>query len=459
MGALLGCSKPSQSDALEASIRLPAGALPSVYQQRVARLASDAVQSPPPEPLEATLRGCIAFCYSVTCEGAPHVRATVFADNPDEHQLNVPVYETLLCSWGEPGFARSQVACKPIRGTDVSDGRIHPSSFWMRSISVGGKKVPFRSLAHWLLHWFLALDDSHPSKQLLVNILLQLHEACFNCVGRHKEVFEYCVYDLMEAEALSITAEETGDAGSRRAVCRHAARFLDRHKRNALHAAFISPLKFLFQHCYEVFENLDSHGASFWAAVLQVYLPTLEMPFERIVDLDNGWGWGAVDFHPSIRSGSAAKAMERFLEPGNLGRDWRSLTAGLQPPKSLPRRIPGMCEGGPAGFAQTLAAVGRKQSTLHRHLRPYVESFASFLLQPVLVRQWTLAALGSETWDAELGPALAALSQEALGTPLSASALREQLCDCASADLEVNIPMSMALLQTAGVQWAQADPL
>ena len=83
-----------------------------------------------------------------------------------------------------------------------------------------------------------------------MNLLLQMLEACFNCVGRHKEVFEYGLYDLLEAEE--------GEAeGSRRLILDHAAAFLDKHKRNALHAAFLSPLKFLFQDIYEVFENLD----------------------------------------------------------------------------------------------------------------------------------------------------------------------------------------------------------
>lgn len=40
------------------------------------------------------------------------------------------------------------------------------------------------------------------------------------------------------------------------------------------------------------------HGASFWVAVLHVFFPDLDMPFENIEALDIGWAWGAVDFLP-----------------------------------------------------------------------------------------------------------------------------------------------------------------
>lgn len=97
-----------------------------------------------------------------------------------------------------------------------------------------------------------------------------MHEACYNCVGRHKEVFEYCIYDLMQAEEPVPICR--GGTHSAQAVCQHAAAFLDRHKRNALHAAFLSPLKFLFQRRYEVFENLEScmHNVCFASTVLRM---------------------------------------------------------------------------------------------------------------------------------------------------------------------------------------------
>lgn len=60
--------------------------------------------------------------------------------------------------------------------------------------------------------------------------------------------------DLLEAEE----GTEKGDLLAMSIVKHHAEVFLDRHKRNALHAAFLSPLKYLFQDVYEIFENLDS---------------------------------------------------------------------------------------------------------------------------------------------------------------------------------------------------------
>ena len=63
--------------------------------------------------------------------------------------------------------------------------------------------------------------------------------------------------DLLEAEE----GAEKGDLQAMSIVKHHAEVFLDRHKRNALHAAFLSPLKYLFQDVYEIFENLDSDFA------------------------------------------------------------------------------------------------------------------------------------------------------------------------------------------------------
>merc|ERR1712137_485808 len=93
----------------------------------------------------------------------------------------------------------------------------------------------------------------------------------------------------------------------------HAAIFLDRHKINALQAAIISPLKFLFQNMYTVYENLDNHGASFWGSMLTfAFFEGLELPLENIVKIDTGWSWGCVDFLPQMKSGDARVALERF---------------------------------------------------------------------------------------------------------------------------------------------------
>lgn len=460
--------------------------LPSLYHQRVALLAGEAATRPPAETLEATIRRCIAFCYGVTEEWAPHVRITAFADNPAEHQMNVPVYDTLLVAWGEPGFEALEVRCMPVHGTDVMYGHVVASPFWSRMVSAGahtGRAVPCRALIHQILHWFLCLEDGDARKQLLVNMLLQLHEACFNCIGRHKEVFEYCVYDLAEAEAQGYAAtfisraslvspgSKEADVGAteaaRQVVRNFAARALDRHKRASLHAVVISPLKFLYQDKYEVFENLDSHGASFWAAVLtDAFFPGLEMPFESVVDLDGGWTWGAVDFLPAMLQGppSDQEALRLLSAPENLGGDWRRLTAKLRPSCPRPRRLPGLPRCGEQQFRQALREAQREGSPLRLALEPYVARFAGLMAQPLLLRRCALQASISESWDLDLGPALASLSKEALGVALGPGPLRERLCLHGSVGHKVGHKEDAlaaadgeamgALLRAAGVSWA-----
>jgi len=474
--------KESQVDDRRASHSQPpllAGVLPSLYQRRVQLLAVEALESPPTLPVEETLRDAIDFCYGGGRDWAPHVRVTVYADNPVEHQSNVPVYSTLLCTWGVPGFEKEEVRCKPVEGTDVRSGRVTVSAFWSRRVLVRGRPVLYRGLIHQLLHRFLILPDGDKRRQLLVNIILQLHEACYNCIGRHKEVFEYCIYDLIEAEAgeepwpdaKQLAGYIGGDTAApaapvadpmesaRATVRRHAAMFLDKHKRNALGAACLSPLKFLFQRCYEVFENIDSHGASFWASMLTIaFFPGLEMPFESIVELDTGWTWGAVHFLEQMRDGDARVALERFSAPENIGQDWRSLSVGLRPPRASRQRLPGLPFAfGEEGFRTALAEAKRPKSKLRLALRPYAERFARMMARDVLLHHCTLAAVSSVTWDAMLGPALSALSEDALGSPVSAEDLRVALCGDVSdaAAIEVDTSSFERLLRAAGVPWAE----
>jgi hypothetical protein len=430
----------------------------------VQTLAQDAVKNPPAETLEMTLRRCIVFCYGGTPEWAPHVRVTVYADNPSEHQSNVPVYGTLLRGWAVPGFEAMDVPCKPIPGTDVRDGRVVANPFWSRQVPAGvsGKSVPCRALIHQLLHWFLLLDDADLRKQLLVNIMLQLHEACFNCIGRHKEVFEYCVYDLIEAEASGSTptverVDGLAAASRAQSVVRHfAAWFLDRHKRNALHGACISPMKFLYQDQYTIYENLDSHGASFWVGVLcGGFFEGLEMPFEAIVELDTGWTWGAMDFLPPLQRG-CQEALDRFAAIDTLGRDWRLLASGLRPGSQRPRRLPGVSpyEG---GFKHAIYEARTPRTTLRKALEPYAQRFAALLTLPVLLRCCGLALVSSARWDAELGPALAELATGLLDTDqCTPQRLRERLCcnfeDAAAVIIDTELLAN--LLQRAGVPWA-----
>lgn len=446
-----------------APIHIARGLLPSLYQQRLTKLAREAIQSPPPEPLEATLRACIAVAHGGGPDWAPKVRTTVFADNSAEHQFNVPVYATLLCAWGVPGFEQDVVKCKPIPGTDVHRGHATPSAFWSRRFALDdGPGVAYRDIMHQLLHWFVSLPDDDARKQWLVNMILQLHEACYNCIGRHKEVFEYCVHDLIDAETLPQEQRGESDAdvlAAKRVVYRHAARCLDKHKRNALHAAMLSPLKFIFQKQYSVFENLDSHGASFWVSMMtDAFFHGLDMPFESIVRCDTGWRWGAVEFLPLMQSTADGQvALERLSSVDNLGFDWRAVTAGLRPP---------VCPGGddgfgvgfrglPYGFKAALQEARRPGSPLHRNLRPYAARFAGFMELHTVCRCVLLSMLGSVAWDASLGPALAALSVVALGEPLTPDGVRSRLFpDPADPDtLEVSIKEFVAFLKAAGVDW------
>ena len=490
MGAAMGGAGRDKPADDSPCIVLSPHVLPSLYQQRVTQLIRETADLPPEESLETTLRRCIAFCYNVTPEWAPHVRVTVYADNVSEHQLNVPVLSTLLCCMGERGFEAEAVPCKPIPGTDVQGGVIRPSVFWTRLVSSEG--LHFRSLAHSYLKWFVDLEDTDSRKQLLVNILLQMHEACYNCVGRHKEVFEFCIYDLMTAEQMQKPAAQPSNA-CHTVIFQHAARFLDRHKRNALHAAYLSPLKYMFQHIYEVYENLDSHGSSFWVAVLSIFFPDLDMPFERIEQLDTGWGWAAVDFLPSMSSKPSSIALDRFSNPENLGRDWRSLTRDLPAPSALPRRFRYLpLTPGPNGFEEALRRIHSRQSVRQQFAR-YVERFTSFMQedspgvvwrsygrlgrraciflfslagfpcvtcftmrsQDLLLRCWATSAVTSERWDAELGPALSTLSEDTVGQFLTPFEVRDALCSLSeTSDINVNTAVASSFLAAAGITWA-----
>ncbi|CAK0856362.1 unnamed protein product [Prorocentrum cordatum] len=405
-----------------------------VYQGRLRELAEQVAKQPPAETLDTTLRRCIAFIYKVTPEWAPHVRVTVFADNPSEHQTNVPIYDTLLVTWGLAAGSGLDTRCRPVPGTDVSAGQARASPFWTRSINVGTSNVLYRDLVGALLHWFLSLADDDRRKLLLDNMLLQLHEACYNCIGRHKEVFEYCMYDLLDAEASTPAAPKQGAtdladdlAGARRAVLYHAARVLDRHKREALHGAILSPLKLLYRDDYKVFENLDSHGTSFWSTVLtEAFFPGLQMPFEAIRELDSGWSWGAVDFLPVLQGSAAGRrVLDHFSALENLGRDWHSLSKEVSVPPGASwqaRRLPAH------SFVAALAEARRPSGRLREALEPYAARFAELMRPEPMLHRCALALVGSERWGAELGPALSALTPRLWARPW-----RPRRCASASA--------------------------
>eukprot|EP00929_Paragymnodinium_shiwhaense_P009550 TRINITY_DN113765_c0_g1_i1.p1 TRINITY_DN113765_c0_g1~~TRINITY_DN113765_c0_g1_i1.p1 ORF type:complete len:490 (-),score=83.07 TRINITY_DN113765_c0_g1_i1:126-1595(-) len=453
---------------------LPSGSGPSAYQRIRNKVAKAVVDDPPPEPLERTLRRCISFCYGGDLDWAPHVRVTVYAEHPTEIQTNMPVYSTLLRAWGVPGFEEATIACKPVVGTDVQGGQVITNAFWQQWVDCGENKVLYRSMAHQMLFWFINLADVDPRKQMLVNLLLQLHEACFNCIGRHREVFEYCIHDFIEARDLEgpalIVGDEHPSAGLGLAgtyqIRRFAEMFLDRHKKNALHAAFISPLKYLYQYEYDVFENLDSHGVAFWVAMLTgAFFPDLQMPFETIVGMDPGWTWGSVDFLPMMRHGDARLALERFTAIEHLGCHWRTLASGLKPPNErscfrpmLPGLFPGPALLGANGFQAALQKAKQSGSCVRRGLCPYAARFAGFMTRPTLLRCCALAMLGSASWDDVLAPALSELSDAALGEKISPEAMRDRICDTCvdAAAIRIDEAAIAHLLGAAGVAWAAA---
>merc|ERR1711937_124095 len=103
------------------------------------------------------------------------------------------------------------------------------------------------------------------------------------------------------------------------------------------------------------------------------------------------------------------------MMPENIGTDWRTLTVamGLRPPPGVRLgRLPGLPMFGMAdGFSSTIAEARKPRSTLHAALQPYAERFAQAMAHPALLRQCALAAVGSTSWDAALGPSLSLLSE------------------------------------------------
>eukprot|EP00812_Abedinium_dasypus_P009482 NODE_3170_length_820_cov_224.341176.p1 GENE.NODE_3170_length_820_cov_224.341176~~NODE_3170_length_820_cov_224.341176.p1 ORF type:complete len:220 (-),score=64.49 NODE_3170_length_820_cov_224.341176:143-706(-) len=186
------------------------------------------------------------------------------------------------------------------------------------------------------------------------------------------------------------------------------------------------------------------------------------MPFESIVELDTGWTWGAVDFLPAMTQGSARLALERFSDVANINRDWRSLTSDLQPPPKVSRMgrlpaLPGLPgRYGPQGFKSAILEARRPNSQLWRALQPYGARFAKLMERPVLLQCFGLAAVASVAWDASLGPALAALSSQALGKRSTPAELREKICGNVTdaAEIKVDIDTVARLLAAAGVPWA-----
>jgi len=153
--------------------------------------------------------------------------------------------------------------------------------------SLYGKfKCPFYSkkrleILSSVLEAAIRVNDTFP-------LIYQLHDACEFCIGRHKEVFEKLInYDS--------PANSSGREGAAILVSDSVSRFLDEFKRDALTCAFISPLKYIYRNSPETLDNLESHGRSFWASLMEA-MTGIQMPYEDISAMDSGWAWAARDF-------------------------------------------------------------------------------------------------------------------------------------------------------------------
>merc|ERR1711971_931103 len=127
--------------------------------------------------------------------------------------------------------------------------------------------------------------------------------------------------------------------------------------------------------------------------------------------------------------------------------------AGFGPP-----RLPGLPMFGTGSFSAVLHDVQRPRSAIHMGLQPYADRFAQAMACPTLLRQCSLAAVSAGSWDASLGPALALLSKEALGTPMSPAEVRMAIVGDVTdaARIQVNTELFASLLRTAGVRWAHS---
>eukprot|EP00397_Hematodinium_sp_SG-2012_P039730 GEMP01043421.1.p1 GENE.GEMP01043421.1~~GEMP01043421.1.p1 ORF type:complete len:397 (+),score=71.02 GEMP01043421.1:165-1355(+) len=327
----------------------------------------------------------IAFAYLCAEEDVSNRRVTAFADNAIETQFNVPVLQTLLITLGID--KELVVRCTPVEGTDVSFGVVQQSIFYNRTIGDGR----YLDLILSLLEWFVNLEEDHCAKALLTNHVLQLHEACFNCIGRHKEVLEYLVNDAMMA-----SQPTSGEA----VFVTLFARFLDKLKIQVLDLTVIHPLKYIFSHVYRIYENLDNHGRSFWCAILEK--ANIELPYDDIKEVDTGWVWGAYDFWSVL----SPEARRIFSDSENLGKGWMELSKSL--PKS--RQPPYFCGVWGLRLPQFITTIPRCE------VQPYHQRFLRLLTSDIILRRFCLFLVQLPEWS-EVARLFGSVRQEDLVDP------------------------------------------
>ena len=133
--------------------------------------------------LPILLERCIAYVYSVPLREASGLKADIASENPMESQTSVPILTTILKGVGHRKYRSAFIPARAIPGTDVRDGHVTVSRFYKPPAG-----VPRAQCMATVLQAFVELPDEDPRKVRLVNILMQLQEAFFNCSGRHKEV-------------------------------------------------------------------------------------------------------------------------------------------------------------------------------------------------------------------------------------------------------------------------------
>ncbi|KAJ9448342.1 hypothetical protein DIPPA_10068 [Diplonema papillatum] len=305
-------------------------------------------------------RDLITSVYALPdASDASTMTATIHADNPAETQHDVPVYPVLMITiaHADPAAFGSFEICA-VPGTDIASGAPAACPFYSKTRN----GVCYRSLLLFMLREVHAKDASRA-----VNAFLQTVEACFNCVGRHKEVFEYVVRAyadtvhrpekvargaaLHEGEhdsthgrlsiasdgcSRSVGSSPTSDSSllNNRSLenapfpvspvkpCNAPLRaffqqWLDGYKIQALYASIVNPLLFATADNYSVFENIESHGSSFWGSVIQSALG-IPMPLQDIRALDSGWTWAARTVNTKLSNVKAAVAasMDALRRPG-----------------------------------------------------------------------------------------------------------------------------------------------
>ena len=335
-------AKPTQPDVFFTQ-RVPSVVLePSRYHRTLRRLADDFCGAEASAQwADDILLRAIERVYELprdsAHDSARKLHAALRADNPEEDQEDFHVFGMLAVTvLNRPLTVRVP---NDIAGTDTYDGHAAFSLFYRRRLHGGGACTYAQALLHVMGAMLEALQEWEASGcegadpcPRFTDYFLQVLEACFNCVGRHKEAFELIVRgyiemrqgvtDRVSATERDAVSEKTG------AVKMHFSAWLDAYKIHALRAAVIDPLLFLLRHRYDVWENIESHGMSFWSTIVEAALD-IPMPLERLGSLDTGWGWGArfVDDEKDLH----AEVLRRCAE--NVGVGWRSALRGLKAPR------------------------------------------------------------------------------------------------------------------------------